>query len=89
MIRRREFITIVGGAATWPVAARAQQAAMPVVGFLSAGSPDGWEPMMAGFQLGLKDMGYVAGWRSSTTGWRGDWTARRRWWLSSFAVRWL
>jgi putative ABC transport system substrate-binding protein len=60
---RREFITLLGGAAmAWSRAAGAQQRpAMPVVGFLSAGSADGWEPMLAGFHQGLKEMGYVAG----------------------------
>ena len=60
MIRRRDFITLVGGVAAWPMAARAQQAAVPVIGFLGARSVEPDERRRA-FRQGLKDNGFVEG----------------------------
>jgi putative ABC transport system substrate-binding protein len=60
-MRRREFMTLVGGAAAWPVATRAQQPAMPVVGFLHAAFPRGFTEAVVGFRQGLGEAGYVEG----------------------------
>jgi ABC-type uncharacterized transport system substrate-binding protein len=60
-MRRRQFISLAGCVAIWPIAARAQRSGMPVIGFLNPVSPDGFGDRLRGFRQGLKETGYIEG----------------------------
>jgi putative ABC transport system substrate-binding protein len=60
-MRRRDFITLLGGAMAWPLAAHGQQPAMPVIGFLHPASPEPFGHIVDGFRRGLNDIGFVEG----------------------------
>jgi hypothetical protein len=89
-MRRRDFIKVVAGSAmTLPLAARAQQAAMPVVGFLSSGSSESIAHLIPVFRQGLAETGYIEGAtsQSNIVGPKVNTIGCRLWWRSCYAAR--
>ena len=87
MMRRREFITLIGGAAAWPGAARAQRAGkLPIIGFLGVATSSTWKPWVAAFVQRLRELGWVDG-QSTAIEYRwaeGAASDSTRSWLNSF-----
>ncbi len=89
-MRRREFITLVGGVAAWPIVARAQQPAMPVIGVLRSTPAAGFAYLVNSLRQGLNDAGFVEGKTSpsSIAGRTISWIGYQAWLLIWSASRW-